>query len=99
MLLPNYGSAIIDVSKLTKYCLNEFHPKGKHKARVFKSVLNISVENASYLKDIIQNGIRKHSAAEQGTDKYGRRYTVDIKIPANKDIVTLRTNWIIKTNE
>ena len=98
MLLPNYLTAIVDINKLTEYCLNEYHPKGKHKARLFKSVLNITFENAEYLKEIIITGIREYHATEHETDEYGKRYTVDIKI-LNTEIITIRTNWIIKTQE
>lgn len=99
MYLPNFTSAIIDIEKLTEYCLNEFHPKGKHKARLFKSVLNISIENADYLKDLIIKGICEYPAIEQETDEFGKRFTVDISIRKNTEIIILRTNWIIKINE
>ena len=98
MLLPNYSMAIVDIAKLTEYCLNEYHHKGKHKARLFKSVLNITSENSDFLKEIIINGIRVYPAVEHETDEYGKRYTVDIKI-LNIEIITIRTNWIIKTQE
>jgi hypothetical protein len=39
MKLPNAESAIIAIEKLRNYCLDPEHPRGKHKARVFSSVL------------------------------------------------------------
>lgn len=37
MKLPNAERAVVDVRKLRNYCLNAEHPRGQHKARVFKS--------------------------------------------------------------
>jgi hypothetical protein len=47
MELPNGDRAVIPIEKIIGYCLNPNHPKGKHKARVFKSVLNITNDDAS----------------------------------------------------
>ncbi|HXG48805.1 MAG TPA: hypothetical protein VNO52_14360, partial [Methylomirabilota bacterium] len=35
MRLPNGERAIVDIQKLTAYCLNLQHTRGRHKARVF----------------------------------------------------------------
>jgi hypothetical protein len=35
MKMPGGHAAIVDRQKLTEYCLNPEHPRGKHKARVF----------------------------------------------------------------
>lgn len=39
MKLPSGDQAVIDDDKLIGYCLNPEHPEGRHKARVFQSVL------------------------------------------------------------
>jgi hypothetical protein len=41
------------------YFLNENHPEGKHKARLFKSILNIDISNFELLKDEIKEQIKK----------------------------------------
>jgi hypothetical protein len=41
MKLPNATHAVVDVAKLRDYCLNPGHARGRHKARVFASVLGI----------------------------------------------------------
>ncbi|MEB3273389.1 MAG: hypothetical protein VKJ85_06355 [Prochlorothrix sp.] len=43
MKLPNGNHAIIPRQKLTLYCLNPNHSSGKHKARVFKAILGITI--------------------------------------------------------
>ena len=45
MKLPHGEAAIVDPQKLTGYCLNLEHPRGKHKARVF-ATLGFTVESA-----------------------------------------------------
>jgi hypothetical protein len=56
MKLPNGEFAIIPMEKLTGYCLDPNHSSGKHKARVFASVLGITVENADDLRELIVTG-------------------------------------------
>ncbi len=38
-VLPNYENAIVDLEKLSGYCLNLFHERGKDKAFYFKKYL------------------------------------------------------------
>jgi len=47
-LLPNGDRAIVDIAKLTDYCLNPQHEDGKHKARVFASALGLGREDAEW---------------------------------------------------
>jgi hypothetical protein len=35
--LRNGERAILDIRKLEKYCLDAAHPRGRHKARVFRA--------------------------------------------------------------
>jgi hypothetical protein len=39
MRLPNADRAVVDIAKLRDYSLNNSHPEGKSKARVFLSAL------------------------------------------------------------
>ncbi len=99
MRLPNFKSAIIAKEKLTEYCLNENHSVGKHKARVFKSVLGITIENVEYLIAIIYNGIANNQAIEKESDEYGKRYQVDISVQIKSEEIIIRTNRIVRNNE
>ena len=49
MKLPGGQAAIVDPQKLTGYCLNPEHPRGKHKARVF-ATLGFTAESAEDLR-------------------------------------------------
>ncbi|XUP06566.1 hypothetical protein RVR34_08195 [Microcystis aeruginosa FBCC-A68] len=49
MKLPNGELAEISMEKLIGYCLNPEHSRGKNQARVFRSRLGITAENAEVL--------------------------------------------------
>lgn len=62
MKLPNGNRAVIPMEKLPGYCLNSEHSSGKHKARVFASVLGITAKNAENLRELIaQQRLREKS--------------------------------------
>ncbi len=50
MRLPNADHAIVQIEKLIEYSLNPKHDAGKHKARVFKSALGITIDDAEWLR-------------------------------------------------
>jgi hypothetical protein len=49
MKTPGGDAAIVDRQRLTGYCLNPEHPRGKHNARVF-ATLGFTAENAGKLR-------------------------------------------------
>ncbi len=53
MKLPNGELAEISMEKLIGYCLNPEHSRGKNQARVFRSRLGITAENAEVLRSLI----------------------------------------------
>ncbi|WP_430516888.1 DUF6883 domain-containing protein [Bradyrhizobium yuanmingense] len=46
-LIPNGKKATIDIRKLKDYCLNPSHPRGRHKARVFRDSLDLQRGDAA----------------------------------------------------
>ena len=52
--LPNAEYAIISMEKLTDYCLNADHPRGKDKAHVFATVLGLTRNDAKRLATLVQ---------------------------------------------
>jgi hypothetical protein len=85
MFIPNAENAVIDIRKLRDYCLNSKHDDGKHKARLFSSLLGILLE-------VVQT----HEARLGRQDKFGQRYTLDFTIEWQNRSVTLRSGWIIE---
>ena len=99
MVLPNAEIAYIDDRKLIDYCLSENHPIGKHKARVFMSALDYSLENFQDLKENILKGILKNDAVLTEINQYGTLYVVNISVENPPKQAFVRTSWIIKTDE
>jgi uncharacterized protein DUF6883 len=45
--LPYSDEAILDVRKIEDYCLSPSHPRGRHKARVFREALGLQQSDAA----------------------------------------------------
>jgi hypothetical protein len=97
--LPNSQNAIIEIAKLRDYCLNTDHPRGRHKARVFREALDLSVDNAEWLRQNLLEGIQSHTAEQQETDSFGSRWRLDLPLTRQGKFAVVRTVWIIKTGE
>ena len=98
MKLPNGERAEIPMQKLIGYSLNPEHPSGKHKARVFASVLGITIENADTLRELIQTAAVEGEVVQQDTTPFGQLFKVDWTILGPQK-VQLRTLWeITSTN-
>jgi hypothetical protein len=94
MNLPNGDRAIIPIEKLTGYCLNPHHAKGKHKARLFKAVLNLTIDDAAILYALIQKAAISGEVIQQDSTPKGKILKVDWEIP-NTSGRQLRTTWEI----
>lgn len=96
--LPNYQNAVIPQNKLVKYSLDLTHPRGKHKAIVFRSALGFEQSNWELLRDAILAELPYYKAQPTLEDKHGSRYRVIMPLAgpngSTKDVVV---TWIIKT--
>ena len=99
MKLPNAKLAVVEPEKIRAYCLNPSHPRGKHKARVFKRSLGLTKTDTTMLIDQIKEKILLNNCKKGEGDMYGQRYLVDILIKKNNKNAIVRTCWIIKKNE
>ena len=99
MKLPNADLAVVDRKKLRDYCLNQDHPRGKHKARVFESALGFTAADTDELITEISKGIQETECEKGEGDEYGQRYTGDIEVEINAMKAFVRTAWIIKRGE
>ncbi len=97
MLIPNGELAVVDIRKLRDYCLNLNHDVGKHKARLFLSILGMNTDDAEELRDILLAVILTHEAGLQRQDEFGQRYTLDFPIEWQNKSTILRSGWIIET--
>lgn len=99
MRLPNSDQALIDSRKLRDYSLNPNHRRGKHKARLFLSILGLRAENAAELEQSIRVAIQTHEAIPTSLDQWGQRYHVDFPLQRGNAVATVRTTWIVRLNE
>jgi hypothetical protein len=97
--LPNAERAVADVSKLRDYSLNAEHPKGKHKARVFRAALGLAASDAEALRRMIIEAVLVNEATEQAPNSYGRRFVVDFRAPSTRGPVIVRSTWLIRNDE
>jgi len=96
MLISNAENAVVDIRKLRDYCLNPEHSDGKHKARLFSSILGMTADNAEELRQILLEVIQTHEAQLGRQDEFGQRYTLDFSIEWQNRSATLRSGWIIE---
>lgn len=95
MLLPYGERAIVDLRKLRDYCLNPENTRGRHKARVFATVLGITVADAAKLRAKFLEVARTRDAQIGELDLYGQRYTIDFEMETAIGKATVRSGWII----
>ena len=98
MKMPGGHAASVDVQKLTGYCLNSAHPRGKHKARVFAS-LGFTVENAAELRDALLDAAANVDAQPAASDKFGDRYMIEFEINGPRGSGVVRSTWIVRRGE
>ena len=99
MKIPGGEFAFVDLAKLRDYCLNPSHSEGKHKARVFASVLGLSAVDSDFLRDELLYAARVLEAEIRDTDKYGDRYVLDFPITKGNRTATVRSAWIIRLGQ
>jgi len=99
MKIPNADRATIDLAKLRDYCLNPLHPRGRHKARVFRAALGFSAADAHLLRDAILAILPSVKAETETDDEYGRRYWADCPIQGPRGSGVVRTAWIVPRGE
>jgi len=96
MQISNAENAVVDIRKLRDYCLNPEHSDGKHKARLFSSILGMTPDSAEELRQILLEVIQTHEAQLGRQDEFGQRYTLDFSIEWQNRSATLRSGWIIE---
>lgn len=99
MKVPGAEQAVVDIAKLRDYCLNPFHPRGRHKAHVFSSALGLTSADADFLREELLRAARDSDAVEGAADGYGQRYTIDFELTWNARRAAVRSAWIIRRGE
>jgi len=97
--LPNREQAILDIRKISDYCLNPAHPRGRHKARLFGELLGITRIDAEWLSDVVLSGAKDCEAIELVADGFGNRWRIDVPVSRQGESVVVRTIWIVRAGE
>ena len=98
MKLPGGDRAIVDIAKLRDYCLNPAHPRGRHKARLFASVLGLTQDDAEFLREQLLRAAREGNATATHRDEFGERYQIDFELTRGRR-ATIRSAWIVLRSE
>ena len=99
MRLPKGDRAIIDARKILDYSLNPEHDEGKHKARLFRDLLGLALEDAPRLVAALRAAAVQGEAVPEAEDRYGQRYVIDFEMTGLRGTVVVRSAWIVRTGE
>ncbi len=99
VIIPNAKKAFIDVRKLRDYTLNSQHRVGRHKARLFSSILGITQIDVEALKNILLDVVCTHEAELGEQDAHGQRYELDFILHWKGRRALVRSVWNIRTYE
>lgn len=103
MKLPNGDRVSISTSKIVGYCLNKNHQTGKHKAKVFSSVLGITASNSEELEELIRVAAIEGEVVSQNGTNTGQQLKVDWVVPgverSSGRPAILRTIWEIASGD
>lgn len=96
MRLPNSHKAVVEIEKLRDYSLNPNHPVGKHKARVFRSALGITLAEAEWLRERALEIAVSGDVKAQQPSVFGDKYVIDSVLEFGGRSATVRFCWIIE---
>jgi len=84
------------VEKLETYALDVNHTSGKHKARLFRSKLGITLDNKTMLVEALLVAAATEPAFLTTSDLYGHRYVIDFSMTTAVGTSMVRSAWIIQ---
>jgi hypothetical protein len=98
---PMFRGALVDLTKLRDYCLSSEHPRGRHKARVFRSRLGLTASDAELLRSALLDAAQRHrrNLIHAGKDVYGQRFFLDFEMTTEMGTTIIRSGWIVPTGE
>ncbi|HEX8424104.1 MAG TPA: hypothetical protein VF634_11860 [Pyrinomonadaceae bacterium] len=99
MKLPNADRAVVDAAKLRDYSLNPAHPEGKHKARVFRAALGLTIDDVERLREMLLEAVLIAEATPRPETLYGMRFIVDFDVTGSHGSVAVRSAWMIRNGE
>jgi hypothetical protein len=99
MKLPNGQRADLG-TKIEDYVLNPTHWEGRHKARVFESVLGITLGNQQVLREaILAAAVHSEEVEALGDNGHGMVYVLRFPLTTANPTAMILTAWIIRYEE
>ena len=99
MRLPNGVRADLG-TKLEDYILNMGHREGRHKARMFQSVLGIGTDNADILRRALLNAAAVSDQVEaRGDSGFGDVYVLRFPLSTILGTGIVLSVWIVRHGE
>ena len=99
MRLPNGDRADLR-TKLEDYTLNMLHREGRHKARVFESVLGITAGNADVLRRaLLDAAVAADQVEARGDSGFGDIYILRFPLSTTEGTGTVLSVWIVRHGE
>lgn len=97
MKLPYGEAARLEqiARKVETYSLNTKHSKGRHKARLFKAKLGITIENKEVLIAALLNKAVEGEAKFTEATAYGEKYQIDFSMTTVTGTSVVRSAWVI----
>lgn len=94
---PAFSQIIVDIAKLRDYCLSPSHPRGRDKARVFRSRLGLQAADAELLRDALIDAVRNYpeKLIPTNTDHHGRQYVLAFEMTTAAGTGVIRSIWIV----
>jgi hypothetical protein len=97
--LPNGERADLG-EKLEEHVLNPRHARGRHKARVFASVLGITRDNQEILANALRQAASNSTdAISTGNEGFGATFEIRFRLTGDKGTATVLSAWIIRNGE
>lgn len=94
--LLSFHRAVLDIRKLRDYALNPDNPRGRHKARVLRSVLGVTASDAEWFRAEILRQLPFSEAIPMSVDSHGARFRVDMLVTRLDRRAVIRTTWIVE---
>lgn len=99
MKLPNGAQADLG-TKLEDYTLSPRHRDGRNKARVFDSVLGITLANADVLRyALLDAAANSNHVGPKGNNGFGMVYVLRFPLTTTKGTAIVLSAWIIRHGE
>lgn len=84
---------------MSSYALDPTHRVGKHKAKLFDSLLGIKIEHAEDLRVLLLQLVQTSEAEMDEHTEHGHRYRIDCVLTWHDRQSLIRVVWIIRSDE